>query len=85
MNATTAASPKLPLLVIDLDDEDASAPFRCLPKEVVSIESNLSIANMDFFEFADSADADGVYREPEPLQGLRPALARPGWILGHCR
>jgi hypothetical protein len=33
-----------------------------VPRQVQAIENNLSIANMDFFEFADSADADGVFR-----------------------
>jgi len=36
--------------------------LRCEVGEVASIEVNLSIANMDFDEFADSADADGVFR-----------------------
>jgi len=27
-----------------------------------SVENNLSISNMDFSDFADSADADGVFR-----------------------
>jgi len=36
--------------------------IRCVVGEVASIEANLSIANMDFEEFADSADTDGVYR-----------------------
>jgi hypothetical protein len=62
VDATTIALPEHPLLVIDLDDEDPSKPFRCLPSAVQSIENNLSIANMDFFEFADSADSDGVFR-----------------------
>jgi len=26
------------------------------------VENNLSLANMDFEEFADSVDADGVFR-----------------------
>jgi hypothetical protein len=29
---------------------------------VQSIENNLSIANMDFAEFADSVNEDGVFR-----------------------
>jgi len=36
--------------------------FRCVVDEVASIEANLSIANMDFHEFADSVEADGVFR-----------------------
>ncbi|WBC08931.1 hypothetical protein [Micromonospora sp. WMMA1947] len=36
--------------------------FRVLPAEMWSVEDNLSIGNMDFFEFADAADPDGVFR-----------------------
>ncbi|MCA9079614.1 MAG: hypothetical protein KDA58_03605 [Planctomycetaceae bacterium] len=36
--------------------------FRALPASVQSIENNLSIANMDFEDFADSVDADGIFR-----------------------
>jgi hypothetical protein len=28
----------------------------------VGVENNLSLANMDFDEFADAVDADGVFR-----------------------
>jgi hypothetical protein len=33
-----------------------------LPSQIQAIENNLSIANMDFEDFADSVDADGVFR-----------------------
>lgn len=36
--------------------------FRAIPSAIQSIQNNLSIANMDFEEFADSVDADGVFR-----------------------
>jgi hypothetical protein len=36
--------------------------FRCTAGEVASIDANLSIANMDFSEFASSVDHDGVFR-----------------------
>jgi len=38
------------------------ATFRALPSQIQGIENNLSIANMDFEEFADSVDKDGVFR-----------------------
>jgi hypothetical protein len=51
-----------PLLVVDLRNEPGRS-FRALPGAVQSVENNLSIANMDFFEFADAAEQDGgVYR-----------------------
>jgi hypothetical protein len=56
-----AASAELPLLVIDL----SGAPpreIRVTAREFWSIENNLSLANMDFEEFAAAADADGVFR-----------------------
>jgi hypothetical protein len=51
-----------PLLVIDLHEEDACESFRATPRQVQAIENNLSIANMDFDDFADSVDSDGVFR-----------------------
>ncbi len=50
-----------PILVLDLADEPEPT-FRVVPREVSSIDNNLSIANMDWSDFADSADADGVFR-----------------------
>jgi len=50
-----------PFLVLDLLDERGRS-FRALPREIRAIENNLSIANMDFSEFADSAGSDGVFR-----------------------
>ena len=43
---------------------DASAPeqtFRVIPSELWSVENNLSLANMDFEEFAGAAGAEGVF------------------------
>jgi hypothetical protein len=36
--------------------------FRAIPSQIQGIENNLSIANMDFAEFTDSVDEDGVFR-----------------------
>jgi hypothetical protein len=60
-DATTMSHPEHPLLVIDLFDE-AFPEFRAVAAAVQSIENNLSIANMDFEEFADAVDTDGIYR-----------------------
>ena len=49
------------LLIIDLFVEPGRT-FRAIPRAIQSIENNLSIANMDFAEFAAAADADGVFR-----------------------
>ena len=53
--------PEHPLLVIDLWTKPGSA-FRAVPTAIQAIENNLSISNMDFREFADAVDADGIFR-----------------------
>ena len=58
---TTIQSPEHPLLIIDLFDEPGRT-FRALPSCVQSIQNNLSIANMDFEEFARATGKDGVFR-----------------------
>jgi hypothetical protein len=50
-----------PLLVVDLF-ENAFREFRALPSQVQGIENNLSIGNMDFEEFAEAVDTDGIFR-----------------------
>ena len=50
-----------PLLVVDLY-ENSLRDFRALPSQIQGIENNLSIANMDFEEFAEAVDEDGVFR-----------------------
>ena len=55
-----------PLLIIDLY-ERSGQEFRAIPSQIQAIENNLSIANMDFEEFAEAVDEDGVFRGfPEP-------------------
>jgi hypothetical protein len=53
--------PEFPVLVIDLYSERGRT-FRAIPSQIQGIENNLSIANMDFFEFADNVDEDGIFR-----------------------
>lgn len=36
--------------------------FRALPSQIQAIENNLSLANMDLEDFANSVDSDGVFR-----------------------
>ncbi len=58
---TPASDPTL--LYVDLSDDDGRGDtFRCAAGAVAGVEANLSIANMDFFEFANNVDADGVFR-----------------------
>ncbi len=58
---TAIADPEHPLLIVDLYDEPGRE-FRAIPSQIQGIENNLSIANMDFAEFADNVDPDGVFR-----------------------
>jgi len=50
-----------PVLVVDLYDEPGRT-FRVVPREMWGVENNLSLSNMDYIEFAESADPDGVFR-----------------------
>jgi len=53
--------PEHPILVVDLYTEPGRT-FRVIPSSMWGVENNLSLANMDFAEFADAADQDGVFR-----------------------
>jgi hypothetical protein len=51
-----------PILVVDLWHEPGRT-FRVIPAEMWGVENNLSLANMDWRDFAENADtADGVFR-----------------------
>ncbi len=58
---TTMSSAEMPLLVIDLLEEPRGE-VRVIASEFWSIENNLRLANMDFHEFADAVDEDGIFR-----------------------
>ena len=53
--------PEFPILVVKLYAEPGRT-FRAIPSEIQGIQNNLSIGNMDFSEFADNVDGDGVFR-----------------------
>ncbi|MBZ0289882.1 MAG: hypothetical protein K8I30_19825 [Anaerolineae bacterium] len=55
------ANPEHPILVVDLSDEPGRT-FRVIPSEMWGVENNLWVANMDWEDFADRVDADGVFR-----------------------
>ena len=61
VDQTAISHPDHPLLIVDLY-ERSGREFRAIPSQVQSIENNLSIANMDFEEFAHSVDEDGIFR-----------------------
>jgi hypothetical protein len=62
VDRTAMTHPEHPVLVLDLFDP-SSQTFRAVPSAVQAIENNLSIANMDFEEFAGAVDEDGVFRD----------------------
>ena len=49
-----------PILVLDLAEQKGRM-FRSAPAQIQAIENNLSIANMDFADFADAVDSEGVF------------------------
>ncbi len=49
------------LLVLDPSNPSGQT-FRVIPAEAWGVENNLSLANMDYSEFADAVDPDGVFR-----------------------
>lgn len=53
--------PEHTLACVDLWRERGQS-FRVTPAEVAAAQNNLEIANMDFYEFADHVDRDGVFR-----------------------
>jgi hypothetical protein len=55
------ATDECPLLVVDLFDQPGRV-FRVIASELWGVASNLPIGNMDWEDFADSVDADGVFR-----------------------
>lgn len=78
VDQTTLTDDEHPVLVVDfgpnsteLEDYERTPSqtpvtdiktIRAIPSTIQCIENNLSISNMDFEEFADSVDADGVFR-----------------------
>jgi hypothetical protein len=51
------------VLFVDLNELNGQVgrTFRSIPSEVEPIVANLSLANMDFAEFADNANPDGIF------------------------
>jgi len=56
----TMNEPDAPLLCVD--PIPPGGQFRAIPQQIWGVENNVSIANMDFEEFASAVDTDGVFR-----------------------
>lgn len=61
VDRVTLSHPERPILVIDLADEPGGT-FRVIPSAMWSVENNLSLANLDFVDFAESVDDAGIFR-----------------------
>jgi hypothetical protein len=58
----TIARPDHPVLVVDLVEDSRGRRFRVVPSAMWSVQNNLIVANMDWEDFSESVDADGVFR-----------------------
>lgn len=65
-DSITLADPEHPILAVDTGPEETGhqrgQTVRVVPSWMWSIENNLSLCNMDFEDFVDSADPDGIFR-----------------------
>jgi hypothetical protein len=59
-DTTTMEHRDRPILCIDL--LASQQPFRVVPSKLWSVENNLSLANMDYEEFVEAVDAEGIFR-----------------------
>ncbi|GGY77646.1 DUF6924 domain-containing protein [Streptomyces omiyaensis] len=60
-DATTMSEPDHPLLAVDLSEEPGRT-FRVPARWFPDVSANLTLANMDFAEFADAVDGSGTFR-----------------------
>jgi hypothetical protein len=58
----TMVHPEHPIQVVDLFEERGRT-FRVVPESLWSVQNNLIIANVDWEDFADTVDSDGIFRE----------------------
>ncbi len=58
---TTMRHPEHPLLVVDAFS-DGEATFRAAAAQVWTVENNLSLGSMNFENFIDDVDEDGIFR-----------------------
>jgi hypothetical protein len=61
VDSTTLHHPEHPILCLGLKSDEGKR-VRVIPAEMWAIQNNLTIANMDFESFSESADHDGIYR-----------------------
>ena len=61
VDGVTVSHTDQPILVVDLYTKRGRS-FRAIPSQIQGIENNLSIANMDWEDFGNNVDDDGVFR-----------------------
>lgn len=61
VDSRTITEASHPVLVVDLEEQPGRT-FRVIPVEAWGPENNLRLGNMDFSNFADALEADGVFR-----------------------
>ena len=61
VDRVTITSPESLIQVVDLSQEPGRT-FRVIPSEIWGVENNLSLANLDFHDFASHTDSAGVFR-----------------------
>jgi hypothetical protein len=61
VDRTTLVGPEHPVLVVDVAEQPGRT-FKVIPREMWSVQNNLKLANMDWEDFSESADPDGVFR-----------------------
>lgn len=65
---TTLTHPEHPVLAVYVgaEDEDEAegdtAPFRVVPRALWGVENNINLGNMDWWEFSEESDEDGIHR-----------------------
>ena len=62
----TISHPDRPVMAVDVVDEPGRS-FRLIPSVVQAFAVNMLLANMDFDDFANGADADGIFRGFRPI------------------
>ena len=50
------------LEIVDVFEDGRGRTFRVIPSAIWAVQNNLVIGNMDWEDFSDSLDADGVFR-----------------------
>src|SRR5262249_20633634 len=61
VDRTTMTHEERPVAVLDFWRQPGCM-FRVIPSQMWNVENNLSLANMDFFEFAGTVGDDGIFR-----------------------